>query len=347
MILNEFYYIKIVIIIIRMNPVMTFEDINKDMNKDMDLDTMLNYINQNINLTLKNCLSPFVEKINCNQKSFETITNILKQMPEFQNLVAENDKLKSELAVLKQDGSKNRDLHQITLKVKEKIENDENITEKVENIYKDVDINIVESNNLEQNNSETEEEVEVVEETEEEVEETEEEEVEVVEEDEEVEETEEEVEKVEEVEETEEEEEEEEVEEVEETEDEGAVAMDVEEEEEVEETEVEETEEEVEEVEEEEVEEVEEEEVTDEDEENSTKPIIARAPAIKQSQEEEEEEEEEEDEEVFIVELEIDDEEQAFYTNDEENGTIYRILCNEEIGEKLGVFVNGEPIFDE
>ena len=295
---------------------MTFEDINKDMDKDMDLETMLNYINQNISLTLKNCLSPFVKKINCNQKSFETITNILKQMPEFQNLVAENDKLKSELAVLKQDGSKNHNLQQITLKVKEKIENDENITEKVQNIYNDVNINIVESNNLEQKNSETEEEeVETEEEEEVETEEEEEEEVETEEE----------------------EEVEEEVEEEEEVETEEEEEVETEEEEEVEEEE-----EEVEEVEEEEVE------VTDDDEENSTKPIIARAPAIKQSQEEEElEEEEEEDEEVFIVELEIDDEEQAFYTNDEENGTIYRILCNEEIGEKLGVFVNGEPIFDD
>ena len=62
------------------------------------------------------------------------------------------------MAVLKKDGSKNHNLQQITLKVKEKIENDENITEKVQNIYNDVNINIVESNNLEQKNSETEEE---------------------------------------------------------------------------------------------------------------------------------------------------------------------------------------------
>jgi chemotaxis protein histidine kinase CheA len=139
-----------------------------------------------------------------------------------------------------------------------------------------------------------------------EVEEDEEEEVEVEEsEEEEVEETEEE-----EVEET----EEEEVEESEEEEEEVEASEEEEEEEEVEESEEEEEEEE-------EVEEVEE---SEEEEE------------VEETEEEEVEESEEEEEEVFEIEING----TLYYTTDEKNGDIYKVLEDEDIGDKVGKFVN-------
>ena len=115
------------------------------------------------------------------------------------------------------------------------------------------------------------------------------------------------------------------------------------EEEEVEEEEVEEEEEEASEAEEEieeDASEVEEEEV----EEDASEAEEEASEAEEESEEEVEEEvEEEEDseEEVFIV--EIDDVE--YYTNDEVNGVIYSINVNEEVGENVGKFIDGEPTF--
>jgi hypothetical protein len=53
------------------------------------------------------------------------------------------------------------------------------------------------------------------------------------------------------------------------------------------------------------------------------------------------EEEADEEEEVFIV--EIDDVE--YYTSDDVNGVIYSVDANEEVGEKVGQFIDGEPTF--
>ena len=111
---------------------------------------------------------------------------------------------------------------------------------------------------------------------------------------------------------------------------------------------VEEEEVEEEEVEEEEVEEeVEEEEVGTEDEtEVEVKPTQVNE--IKKDEEEdeveevEEEEVEEEDEEVF--ELEIDD--VTYFATDEENGIIYEMTSDGDIGKKVGIIKDGEPIFN-
>jgi hypothetical protein len=39
------------------------------------------------------------------------------------------------------------------------------------------------------------------------------------------------------------------------------------------------------------------------------------------------------------------EDEKEYYTNDDENGNIYNILPNEDPGDLVGNFVNGEPEF--
>jgi hypothetical protein len=114
----------------------------------------------------------------------------------------------------------------------------------------------------------------------------------------------------------------EEVEEVEEVEQE-----EVEEVEEVEEDEEEVEEVEQEEVEQEEVEEVEEEEVEEEE--------------VEEEKEEQEQKEDEEVEEVF--EIEIDD--VTYFATDEENGILYAVTKDGDVGKKVGILRDGEPIF--
>jgi hypothetical protein len=61
----------------------------------------------------------------------------------------------------------------------------------------------------------------------------------------------------------------------------------------------------------------------------------------KKNEEEEKEEEKEEEEELF--EIEIDD--VTYCTNNEENGMIYELKEDGDVGEEIGYFKNGEPIF--
>ena len=97
---------------------------------------------------------------------------------------------------------------------------------------------------------------------------------------------------------------------------------------------------------EEESEEESEEEVGTEDENENSEPLSNIQNDNKQEEAVEEEEVleevvEEEDEEVF--EIEIDD--VTYFTTDEENGILYEVSSDGEVGNKVGIIKNGEPIF--
>ena len=81
-----------------------------------------------------------------------------------------------------------------------------------------------------------------------------------------------------------------------------------------------------------------EEEIEEELEEENEKVIIID----KQKENEPKEEEDEEEEELF--EIEIDD--ITYYTNNEENGIIYEVTKDEEVGKKVGYLKDGEPYFN-
>lgn len=307
------------------------DTINRDdtMNSDnIEVESLVNTINQFVSIALRRSLSPFIKKINTSQNNYKTVTNLLKQMPEFQHLLKENDKLKKEIADLKDTVNTNYISEEsITLKVKEKSSNTENTVKYIyeniqstDNIINSVtsdedteDDKVIETDDAIENDDASKKLMSIVDyikdnTTSMDAEETEAEEEEEVEDEEEVEITD-----------DEEEDDEKEVEVVEE----------------VEETEVEE-----------EVEVTDDEEEDEEtDKEDAPKPTKPRNITVNKDSESESEDEDE-DEEVYIIELELDYKEQSFYTNDEENGNIYEILKNEEIGDKVGEFVNGEPFFD-
>jgi chromosome segregation ATPase len=116
--------------------------------------------------------------------------------------------------------------------------------------------------------------------------------------------------------------------------------QEVEEEEEDQEVEEEEEDQEVEE--EEEDQEVEEEDEQQEEEEVGTdEEEDVEQKELKKEEQHESLEEDDEDEEVF--EIEIDD--ITYFTTDEENGILYEVTSDEEVGKKVGIIKNGEPIF--
>ena len=59
-----------------------------------------------------------------------------------------------------------------------------------------------------------------------------------------------------------------------------------------------------------------------------------------------EDKDEDKDEEVFLIDIEDEDGNTIqYYTNDDKNGNIYECLQNEDVGKKIGKFINEEPEF--
>jgi hypothetical protein len=124
------------------------------------------------------------------------------------------------------------------------------------------------------------------------------------------------------------------------SESESEVATEDEEEQGVEEQKVEEEDEEQEEVEEEQ-EEVDEE----EEEEKEEEEVEEEQEEVDEEEEEEKEDEEQEDEEEEeVFEIEIDD--TTYYATSEENGILYEVTKDGEVGKKVGIIKDGEPIFE-
>jgi hypothetical protein len=88
-------------------------------------------------------------------------------------------------------------------------------------------------------------------------------------------------------------------------------------------------------------------EVADEEEEESEKEVSdeeeEEVASVASEVEEQEEEEEEQEEEEEVFEIEIDD--VTYYATSEENGILYEVDKDGEVGKKVGIIKDGEPIF--
>ena len=308
------------------------------MDSELSIDEIVSALHLSLQETLKVSLGPFVDKFNSSREQFNVVSDLLKQLPEYKDLIKQNTLLLDENTSLKNYIKQHcKPDNHIELKIIEKeaeIKKEEVEIEQV-GAFADgklrakyignetcIDPNCEDADCSNDNDEvevvkvkiaelqEGDKEVEVVELQEEEVEEEEEEEVEEEEEEEVEEEEEEEVEEVEEV-----EEEEEEVEE-----------------EEVEEEEVEEEEEEVEE------EESEDDEISNNDSSQEPRMVVKTS----EEPEQDEEDEEEEEEGVFLV--DIDGEE--YFVDDDENGNIYKKISDEEPSEEpIGELKDGVATF--
>jgi hypothetical protein len=375
-----------------------------------DIQTLIQKIVSDVSISLHNNLQPLIERINEDRHNYQLISNIMRQMPDFQNLIKENTELKKEIKEYNKTSSNNKMFagfpfatinngdsvmyipttfepikevcsesstmptimptttqspimnvpsineepkNIIILEVKEEIHSNENIDDKLNQIYLDVELTQLTSSKQIENESEieieSEDEYETDEEDKEEVSEAEEEEEEA-------------------------EAEEAEAEEEEASEAEEEAASEAEEEAASESAEEEEA------VEEEASESAEEEAATEaqaseaateaQASEAATEAQASEAATEEQASEEEEEEaqeeaseaaseeavteeqaeaseaasEEEQEEEVFIVTIE---DYGDFYTNDDVNGNIYEITESEDVGDQVGVFKNKKAIMNE
>ena len=281
-----------------------------------DLSELLNAIKSEINTVVERHLLPHFERMKCNNENIKMIETVLQQMPAFQRLEKENAELKELLKTTTDVQPKEKQNEQAIACAPSSPEKSENII-KLDIVETAIPNEISESEiyqnaNLSDKLINTQiEEVEPIEEASE----IDEEETEASEAEEEASEAEEEEEEVEEEEEEEEAEEEEEEEEEEENGVEGAEPLEEEEEEEAEEEE------------EEEENGVEGAEPLEEETLETTTGVEGAEPL---------------EEEVSLIEIKG---RGKFYTNNPLNGDIYKVDADEEVGDHIGNFVNGIPVF--
>ena len=226
-----------------------------------ELNVIVNRIDEGFHDIIKKTLTPYVKKMQNTNEQIKSIHHILKQLPEFQELIATNAELRMEVANLKRElKSLTNNAEPLTLKVIDTNLGVNNTEEHVETIYDEFGPNDVAKEDLENDSNIYEDE-------------------------------------------------------------------DVEEQSEEEEQVDEQSEEEVDEQSQEQVDEQSQEQVDEQSEEEADS-----------------EEDVADEEEVYIIEIEG-SEDKEYYTNDDDNGDIYKIEQDGNIGAIVGKFLNGEPEF--
>ena len=105
--------------------------------KAINLDDIINEINENFTISLKKILTPFVDRVNSIDRSHRAISETLRKIPEFRDLVSENEELKNELIEFKRSYV---EYPSVTLKVTEKERGNEDTNTIVDQVYLDVDL---------------------------------------------------------------------------------------------------------------------------------------------------------------------------------------------------------------
>jgi hypothetical protein len=112
--------------------------------KAINLDDLINEIGESFASSLRNSLAPFVDRVNSIDSSYKAISDTLKKIPEFRDLVSENEELKNELIEFKRSYV---EYPSVTLKVTEKERRNEDTNTIVEQLYLDVDLPSYKENN--------------------------------------------------------------------------------------------------------------------------------------------------------------------------------------------------------
>ncbi len=103
----------------------------------INLEDIINEIGGNFATSLKNSLEPIVDRANSIERNYRAISESLRKMPEFRDLVSENEELKKELIEFR---SSYAECPGVTLEVTEKAGGHEDTNAIVEQVYTDADL---------------------------------------------------------------------------------------------------------------------------------------------------------------------------------------------------------------
>ena len=115
-----------------------------------ELNVIVNRIDEGFHDIIKKTLTPYVKKMQNTNEQIKSIHHILKQLPEFQELIATNAELRMEVANLKRElKSFTNNIEPLTLKVIDTNLGVNNTEEHVETIYDEFGPNDVAKEDLE------------------------------------------------------------------------------------------------------------------------------------------------------------------------------------------------------
>jgi hypothetical protein len=103
----------------------------------INLEDIISKINNNFAKSLRDSLTPLVDRMNSIDRSYRAISETLRKVPEFRDLVSENQELKRELTEFK---SSYVEYPSVTLNVTEKARVNEDTNTIVEQVYTDVNL---------------------------------------------------------------------------------------------------------------------------------------------------------------------------------------------------------------
>ena len=103
----------------------------------INLEDIISEMSSSFNVSLKAALTPFVDRVNTIDGNYKIMTEFLRTMPEFKDLVAENAALRKELAEMR---SSDTEYPSVTLEVTEKQRGDEDANTLVKQVYTDVNL---------------------------------------------------------------------------------------------------------------------------------------------------------------------------------------------------------------
>ena len=103
----------------------------------INLEDIINEIGCNFAASLNNSLAPIVDRANSIERNYRAISESLRKMPEFRDLVSENEELKKELIEFR---SSYAECPGVTLEVTEKAGGHEDTNAIVEQVYTDADL---------------------------------------------------------------------------------------------------------------------------------------------------------------------------------------------------------------
>ena len=88
-------------------------------NHTTDLEKIVNSLQDELTETINKTLGPLVKRMNENNNQYSALSSIMKQLPEFQEIVEENANLKYELAKLQKTLTQNKPFEQVKLEISE------------------------------------------------------------------------------------------------------------------------------------------------------------------------------------------------------------------------------------
>ena len=114
------------------------------MDSELSIDEIVTALHFSLEETLKISLGPFVDKFNSSRNQFNVVSDLLKQLPEYKEIIKHNVMLAEENRILKEyirkQNTKNNTTNRIKLEISEKDDDEEEEVVEVDDEEEEVEV---------------------------------------------------------------------------------------------------------------------------------------------------------------------------------------------------------------